>query len=244
MDWQTAVRVMTGIGAAAKTAKPAVEMSMELVGRVLTPSADTLGQGLAAPLQEWKRKRQQRAEGILADAAKKLVEKGIEPTPVPPALLIPILEHSSLVEEEELQRKWATLLANAGVADNKVLPAFAEILRQLTPVHAKIIDYMRGVPGEVLEKRVRSHGEVHRNTLVGWLNLGANAIDVLFSDLERLQIVEVVIEQPLRIGDSLGHLATKVQQIAWSIDFKDRFRFSPLGREFVGACYEVKGQDR
>ncbi len=244
MDWQMAVTVMTGIGVAAKTAKPAVEMSMELVGKVLTPSADALGQGLAAPLQEWKRQRQQRAEGILADAAKKLVEKGIEPTPVPPALLIPILEHSSLVEEEVLQRKWATLLANAAVANNKVLPAFPEILRQLTPVHARIIDYMHGIPGEVLEKSVRSYGEVHLETVVGWLKLDRESIGVLFSDLERLQIVEIVIDPPLHEGNSLGHLTTKVEKIAWAFDFKHRFRFSLLGREFVRACYEVKGQDR
>lgn len=45
-------------------------------------------------------------------------------------------------EDEDLQRQWAALLANAATLDNRVLPAFAEILHQLTPVQARILRWM------------------------------------------------------------------------------------------------------
>ena len=55
-----------------------------------------------------------------------------------------ILEHGSWSEDPDFQRRWAALLANAATAGEigKVLPAFGDILRVLTPVHARILDWM------------------------------------------------------------------------------------------------------
>jgi hypothetical protein len=47
-----------------------------------------------------------------------------------------------LEEDDDLRAKWAALLANAATAEqgDYILPAYAEILRQLTPVQAKMLD--------------------------------------------------------------------------------------------------------
>jgi hypothetical protein len=57
-------------------------------------------------------------------------------------VLVPLLEHASIEEDEDLRERWAALLAHAAVATDAeaVPPVFAEILSQLTPRAAAVLE--------------------------------------------------------------------------------------------------------
>jgi hypothetical protein len=107
-------------------------------------------------LKEWFENRIGRAHNTVAAAATVLEESAEMVRTVPGRILLPILEHSSLEDDDELSEKWIALLANAATEARGpyVLPAYAGILRQLTPVHAKILDW-------IFEKR---RGPLRRRT--------------------------------------------------------------------------------
>lgn len=67
---------------------------------------------------------------------------GIQPAPVPPKILLPILQYASIEEDNDLRGRWAALLARASNKDapNKVHIAFTEILHQLSATDARFLD--------------------------------------------------------------------------------------------------------
>ncbi|MGH9771263.1 MAG: Abi-alpha family protein [Candidatus Acidiferrales bacterium] len=66
---------------------------------------------------------------------------GIPPASIPDNIWAPALEAATLTDDETLQEKWAALLLNAnpnsGIA---VKPSFVEILKQLSPLEACMLD--------------------------------------------------------------------------------------------------------
>ena len=54
-------------------------MLTSVIEKIVSPSAEALGQGVAAPLQAWAKRRGERASGTLIDAAKILRVAEIEP---------------------------------------------------------------------------------------------------------------------------------------------------------------------
>lgn len=70
-----------------------------------------------------------------------LADAGINPEPIPPRLFLPALEAATIEDNEGLQERWAALLANAADPSkgNPILPAFVEILKELTPEGANFI---------------------------------------------------------------------------------------------------------
>jgi hypothetical protein len=75
----------------------------------------------------------QKTERMLTDA-------GIDPHAVPPRLFLPMIENASMQDDEDLHTRWAALLANAAASPDSVHPSFIEVLRQLTPRDAKLLD--------------------------------------------------------------------------------------------------------
>src|SRR5437868_5534934 len=136
MDAITGAVVIAGLTA---IGKPTAEAIKEVVGRILSPSADAIGQGISVSLQEWARKRRERAGSTLLDAARLLQERNVEAHPVPGRLLMPILEYSSVEDDQDLHRCWTTLLANSAVNPSVITPAFPRILSELSSLDARII---------------------------------------------------------------------------------------------------------
>ena len=68
-------------------------------------------------------------------------------------VLFPILESASLEDDPDLRRMWATMLANAAdsVRVTDMMPAYAAILAELTPIEAVILEavYSQQQDGEV-----------------------------------------------------------------------------------------------
>jgi hypothetical protein len=73
-----------------------------------------------------------------------LNQAGIEPKSVPLRVLVPLLEGASLEDDDDLSTKWAALLANAATPEYNVnlIPSFSNILSQLSPRDAKVLDLL------------------------------------------------------------------------------------------------------
>lgn len=54
--------------------------------------------------------------------------------------MVPLLENASLEEEDSMQNKWAALLANAVGGYLEVTPNYVNILAELSPIEAAILD--------------------------------------------------------------------------------------------------------
>lgn len=77
----------------------------------------------------------------LAEKAKKLLDDaGLAPNQVPLRTSIPLLEAASLEEDDELVDRWAALLANATGKTMDVPPSFANVLREIEPAAARLLD--------------------------------------------------------------------------------------------------------
>jgi hypothetical protein len=77
---------------------------------------------------------------VVKQTEKILNEANLPPSAVPPRMFLPILEASSLEDNETLQSLWAGLLASASDKADSLSPCFIETLKQLTPNEAKAIN--------------------------------------------------------------------------------------------------------
>jgi hypothetical protein len=111
----------------------------EFIGKLINPSLEETGQLLGDNIRYWRFKNQ---VSILIKAKRYLESKGIEPQCIPLKTLVPLLEYGSLEEDENLKAKWAALLANAADSDYQMNMevGFIDILRQLSPLEASILD--------------------------------------------------------------------------------------------------------
>jgi Abortive infection alpha/Protein of unknown function (DUF2806) len=81
----------------------------------------------------------QKTRRILEDA-------GLLPNAVPSRLLLPIMDTCSVEDNEDLQQRWAGLLASASQESDSFSPSFVETLKQLTPREAKLLDRVSDWP--------------------------------------------------------------------------------------------------
>src|SRR5262245_44725718 len=133
MDWVAGATVIAGLK---YIGPPTTELVKDFLGRILSPSADAIGSGVAAPIQAWAKRRVEVAEQTITKAAILLHDAKIEPQTVPGRILMPILEKASLEEDDNLHRRWVALLANAAGRPGSVSAAFPNILSELSPLDA------------------------------------------------------------------------------------------------------------
>lgn len=102
-----------------------------VLSQFLGPSAKHLGEQLL-----------ERGKRVGAKAAAMLTAVGREPQAVEPKVLLPLVQAASLETDASLSDKWAALLANAADPAQRVAvqPGFAEVLRQLTPTDARVLE--------------------------------------------------------------------------------------------------------
>lgn len=143
---------------------------------------------------------------------------------------------ASLEVDDDLQDRWAMLLANAAAGPERItiLPGYIDILRQLTPTHAKVLDMLYEVHGDSFSLEAEPMADLYEWTgyqptqaeaIIEKLGVRKHEYNVLASDLHRLQVID---------GDRWGGGAvgpspsgpTSYQSI----------HITPLGRAFVRAC--------
>ena len=97
---------------------------------------------MAAPFEEIKKRRAERLVRIASDAAEQVKASGVEPVQIPDYIAIPLLEKATLVDDDDLQKMWASLLANASHPEraSTVSQGFPTMLAGLSPRQAKFLE--------------------------------------------------------------------------------------------------------
>lgn len=111
----------------------------DLIGKLAGPLAEEIGLTLGDAARVF---RFRRAVGLLRKVKKITAEAGYEASEVRPKLLLPILEHASIEDDEGLHDRWAALLANACNPEKAaaIRPSFPDILAQLSSKEVTLLD--------------------------------------------------------------------------------------------------------
>lgn len=191
---------------------------------VLKPTATLIGEDLATKYRSW---RARNIADVLNTAAEMRETSGLAVAPVPGRLLFPILEHASVEEDEELRRRWSALLAKAGTAglQDRLLPGYAEVLRQLTPLEAEILDWLYRLHDVVLSENRKVWGDVLHTQVEKQFGLTFQDYNLLMADLHRLQLI-----------DGRRHVESAYGGTWTSASVYSTIGLTTLGIAFVEAC--------
>lgn len=176
---------------------------------------------------------------MLQKTQRMLKEAGINPQAVSPRLFLPILDNSSVENDEDLHSRWAALLANAAARSNSVHPSFIEILRQLTPEDAQLLD-----------KLYASCESGRTNKVTPWVNsisyaererriaAGEN-LEESFENLIRLGLVQ----SDYQVDDRSTKVKVRGRSAKVDAKLKSHYELVEFAFRFVRACRAPKAED-
>lgn len=117
----------------------AVDKAADLLHKLAGPMFEEFGAMLGDKVRVYRVKNLVKT---VEKTGRLLREAGLEANAVPPRLLLPIIENSSVEDNDSLQGLWAGLLATASQQTNSVSPSFVETLKQLTPDEARHLEHV------------------------------------------------------------------------------------------------------
>jgi Abortive infection alpha len=194
---------------AAAELEPAVEAFAEATG-ALEPVRESTG---------WlgdviRYRREVHLAKVLMKAAEKVKASGLPAHAVRDKLLRAVVEDGSMEDDEGMQERWATLLANAATDDeDRVKTAFPQILSELEPSEAALLDELFDLLPDPNAKVITSE-DIETEE-------GLAALD----NLNRLGLVRYVRSMPT----TLGSISDRDAEI-------EGYKFTQLGWDFVKAC--------
>lgn len=213
-------------------------------------------QTLLAPFVE---RRALRADTIRSERVERQIDtlrraydmldaSGVPPGWVPDKTLVPLLAYASIEDDNNLRDRWAALLANAAAGDEgaAVLPAFPQILAELTAIEAQMLDRLASTDfGEM---------SLYEFAAVGGWDLNRHQASapgrVHIDNLERLRLCTLHRTDPL-VSQALRDISRREQEAARrgarpaggyavprpvQIGGGSSVSISELGRAFVAAC--------
>ena len=125
--------------AAAVAGFPLAHEAKQLIEKFLGPAFGEVGELFADRVRKYRLKNQVRT---LRAAEQILAQEGLSPKAVNLKIFVPLLEAAALEEDQDMAARWAKLLATA--ADPRrpadIEPSFIEVLKQLSPTQAKILE--------------------------------------------------------------------------------------------------------
>jgi len=221
----------------AEAVKQALQPVGDMLRKIVGPLADEIGEGMGIVARHYRYKL---ALKMYQKTVRMLTDAGIDPHAVPPRLFLPMIENASMQDDEDLHTRWAALLANAAASPDSVHPSFIEVLRQLTPKDAHLLDELYdscvGKRGRTVQPWVRtiSHAERERRRAAG------ENPEEQFQNLTRLGLIDteyelddrkIKVRLPPRSGGGWFSAGAKVNAKLDSDDYLTDFAF-----RFVQAC--------
>ncbi len=141
----------------AKTAGKAIDAGERFGRFVARIISGPLEQASGIIEDKLKYLRWERQARLMRRAEEFAAEVGLhEPTrPIPLKFAIPLLQGASLEDDDELQDLWAKLLVNATDADSSIpiRRVFIEILENIGPLEAHILQVVYSIPFEEMQHR-------------------------------------------------------------------------------------------
>ena len=140
------------VGEIAKTTGKAIDAAREAGGFIARFVSGPLEQGIGIFEDRLRYTRWERQIRLMSRAEDFLRRSGLSsPTrPVPLKLAVPLLQGATLEDDDDLQDKWAVLLVNAANAsfNFEIRRSYLDILEQITPLEANILDVIYTLPFE------------------------------------------------------------------------------------------------
>ncbi len=233
----TAAHIGTMLSIAHVSKDAISDVMKRLFGKTLDRAGDSIADHFFG-------KKVERATDLAIGSVQMLVEANIEPRPVPPEVWYPILDHGSWAEDPDFQKKWQALLANAASPGEvgKVLPAFADILRVLTPMHARILDWMysQEVKSDV-PTWFSTWPDFERKAIEETFNLSPADYALLINDMERLRLIEPHRQITSTEGNMDGE--ELLQWVMIQLNDREKYKtvsFTAMGLRFMQACTPPK----
>lgn len=146
-------------------------------------------------------------------------KEGVNPKLVPKSFSSALFEAAQHQDDEDLQNRWASLLANA-VNGHQVHPSYISILRDLTSVEVKVLEYLYKRYSSTQEKKIyKSECE---NLIINELksinkDVDPSSINLILGNLFRLNLVRLVVS-------------------AMSSDHQPKCDLSDFAIDFIRAC--------
>ena len=141
---QTAIESAKAAQEIAKATGKAVDAAREAGGFIARFVSGPLEQGVGIFEDKLRYMRWERQVRLMQKVDELLEELGFKgPTrAVPLKVAIPLLQAASIEDDDSLQDKWANLLVNAANANSgvEIGRAYVEILQQISPLEAKLLD--------------------------------------------------------------------------------------------------------
>lgn len=216
-----------------------VEITKEVVGAgadavkavfrtLLGPAATELGETLGDSVRFFRRKNQVR---LLLKFKKMLDAAGLEAQAVPQRVLFPLLEHATLEDDEALSDRWAALLANASCGAAWKAPIYVEVLRQISPPEARLLEHMATPKGASEVTLVWVHSALADEDYR--LPLSAEQVELL-GELDFDDEDEVAIALEHLVG--LGVVDRTARQSSLGPFGGTNFTLSTFGTRFLVVC--------
>jgi len=163
---------------------------------------------------------------IIKKTEKILKEKNIQPKDIKLKTLLPLLNYSSLEEDENLRDKWAALLKNALDPDRSkyIKPIYSEILKDLTPLEVELLDFLYNeITKHPIEEQLKTTIYTSKKEIMKKYNLTDEECDICLDNLIRLNLFVV----PFSMGIVLDGSNYRVNST---------ITLTKLGLSFIRSC--------
>lgn len=225
-------------------AKQALEPIRDIVNRITGPLADEIGESLALIARPYRI-----ALGVkmLQKTQRMVKEAGMPAQPVPPRLFLPMLEAASIENDEDLHTRWAALLANAATSPGSVHPSYIEMLKQLDPQDAALLDKLYDHFEETGRSVVRPWMNATYAEKAERLKAGDNP-EIPFNNLFRLGLIEhlyEIDEKNTKVKVPIARFQGRFSGMEGKVEgeLEDWFELSEVVATFVRACRAPKTID-
>lgn len=218
---------MTIIPVPPETSKAIIEEGIALVKTFLGPAAKEVGEIGGDYVRFVRFERQVKA---LRKALKIARDSGVHPKAVNMRVLFPLLDAVGVEDSDDMGERWASLLASAADPKNQsaLEASFVEILKQLAPPHAFVLDvfYEQVERHKLPPEQWEDHGFI-LSILKDYLSKDVPQFDVAIDNLLRLHLVKY---PTAKLGIANGN------DVRIQITSSDILCPTKLGQAFVSAC--------
>jgi len=229
--------------------KESVKQTFASVQDIVTRLTGSAATQVGLTLEDFFRVvRFKNAVRLLEDVKEFAAKHDLKLNAVAPSLLFPILDAASLQDDDYLHQQWVALLANVAASPDSVHPSFIEVLRQLTPKEAKLLNELYDSCAGKRDRKVQpwvgsiTWAERQRRTAAG------ENPEEQFQNLIRLGLIEteyqlddrkIKVKFPTRSGVfATGGRGAKIDAKLDSDDYLTDFAM-----RFVKACRAPKTID-
>jgi len=169
--------------------------------------------------------RWQNQVNIVKKVKEKIEQSDLPKKQITLKVLVPILEHSSLEEDSDLQDKWANMLANAISGNKEISPNYVAILSELSSVEVGLLDKLHDEASKIIDYDKRKDLQFGRENICKILGIEVPSADLIIENLIRLGLCQSPAGSGISVGDYKFALRTTAI-----------FEMTSLGYEFVSSC--------